>query len=66
MLALFVKYWDTNMCLEFFKRFAWRIFSPEAGMRRSIWANIKRFLTSYLADGQYDASLLEETLREAA
>ena len=53
------------MCLDFFKKFARRIFPSKAGMKCSIWAFTRRFFASYLADGQYDAVVLEETLREA-
>ncbi|KAG0645016.1 Intracellular membrane-associated calcium-independent phospholipase A2 gamma [Hyphodiscus hymeniophilus] len=63
-IGLFGKYWTPKKCLSFFRKFARRIF-PRSGMRHSVWAIIKRVFAFYLEDGKYDATVLEDALKEA-
>ncbi|KAM3064705.1 hypothetical protein ACMFMF_011797 [Clarireedia jacksonii] len=65
ILAMFARYWDIQKCLRFFQTFAKRVFPSKFGSKLSMLGKAKRFITSYLADGQYDATFLEKTLRQA-
>lgn len=56
-------HWDTKTCLNFWHKFATRVFQKFA--RRSIFAKLWWFFISYFTDGQYDAILLEDALQEA-
>lgn len=64
-IGLFGKYWSPKKCIAFFRRFARNIFPSKMGFRRSICTMIRRTFSFYLEDGKYDATRLEENLREA-
>lgn len=64
-IGLFGKYWTPKQCLVFFRKFARRIFPSRAGIRDSICTRIRRIFAFYLEDGKYDATALEENLKEA-
>ncbi|CZT07006.1 uncharacterized protein RAG0_12591 [Rhynchosporium agropyri] len=64
-IGFFAKYWTPKQCLAFFLKFARIIFPPKRGCRFSICAILRRIFAFYLADGGYDAAILEEALKEA-
>jgi hypothetical protein len=57
--------WSPKQCLNFFYRFARIIFPSKRGVKYSICAILRRIFAFYLADGKYDATVLEESLKEA-
>lgn len=61
---MFGKYWDTKKCLKFFPKFARNIFPSRLGIKHSILTTIRVFFSWYLADGRYDALLLEDILKQ--
>ncbi|KAH7378945.1 acyl transferase/acyl hydrolase/lysophospholipase [Cadophora sp. MPI-SDFR-AT-0126] len=63
-IGFFAKYWTPKQCLAFFLKFARIIFPPKRGCRYSICAILRRIFAFYLADGRYDAVVLEKALKE--
>ncbi|KAH6699888.1 acyl transferase/acyl hydrolase/lysophospholipase, partial [Leptodontidium sp. MPI-SDFR-AT-0119] len=63
-IGFFTKYWTPKQCLAFFLKFARIIFPLKRGCRYSICAILRRIFASYLADGGYDAVVLEKALKE--
>ena len=64
-IGLFGKNWTPKQCLTFFRKFARIIFPPKAVMRYSICAIIRRIFAFCFEDGKYNATVLEDTLKEA-
>ncbi|CZT53522.1 uncharacterized protein RSE6_15143 [Rhynchosporium secalis] len=65
IIGFFAKSWTPKQCLEFFLKFARIIFPPKRGYKYSICAILRRIFASYIADGGYDAVVLEKALKEA-
>ncbi|PVH67631.1 FabD/lysophospholipase-like protein [Cadophora sp. DSE1049] len=63
-IGFFAKYWTPKQCLAFFLKFARIIFPPKRHCRYSICAILRRIFAFYLADGRYDAVVLEKALKE--
>ncbi|KAH6675990.1 acyl transferase/acyl hydrolase/lysophospholipase [Halenospora varia] len=64
-IGLFGKNWSPKECLAFFRKFARIIFPPKVAARVSICAIVRRIFAFYLEDGKYNASVLEDALKEA-
>ncbi|KAH6704168.1 acyl transferase/acyl hydrolase/lysophospholipase [Leptodontidium sp. MPI-SDFR-AT-0119] len=63
-IGFFAKYWTPKQCLAFFLKFAKIIFPLKRGCRYLICAILRRIFASYLANGGYDAVVLEKALKE--
>ncbi|KAF4626431.1 hypothetical protein G7Y89_g11725 [Cudoniella acicularis] len=64
-IGLFGKNWSPKECLAFFRKFARIIFPPKVAAGVSICAIVRRIFAFYLEDGKYNASVLEDALKEA-